>query len=197
MRQLQRPCRQAAGQPARVLSLIARYWVQVAILCNHQRSVPKGHAGQMEKMGDRLAKVEAEQAELRDKLKAARAGKPWASKVPNKDGKLADPRVSSVDACAPLFPARALEHECGCSSCRRSRNGPSSAHACKPRASKLPNKEGKLAEPRIPAWMRAAPAPLHTRPRPDAQQQLLQPQKLQAGPVAVQGGKVWGSFLPR
>ncbi len=48
---------------------------QVAILCNHQRSVPRGHEGQMEKMQGKLAALNAELAELQGDLKAARSGK--------------------------------------------------------------------------------------------------------------------------
>lgn len=33
---------------------------QVAILCNHQRSVPKGHQGQMEKLQEKLAAIQEE-----------------------------------------------------------------------------------------------------------------------------------------
>ena len=38
----------------------------VAILCNHQRSVPKGHEGQMKKLVDRLEEVRDEKEELED-----------------------------------------------------------------------------------------------------------------------------------
>ena len=37
---------------------------EVAVLCNHQRAVPKGHAGQMEKVSARIEALEAEEAAL-------------------------------------------------------------------------------------------------------------------------------------
>lgn len=45
---------------------------QVAILCNHQRSVPKGHAGQMEKLEAKTLALQQELRELQDNLKAAK-----------------------------------------------------------------------------------------------------------------------------
>lgn len=55
---------------------------EVAILCNHQRSVPKGHEGQMGKMQEKLAALEEEVQDLERELKLARAGKA------GKDGKV-------------------------------------------------------------------------------------------------------------
>ncbi|KAI7840141.1 hypothetical protein COHA_006180, partial [Chlorella ohadii] len=55
---------------------------EVAILCNHQRSVPKGHQGQMEKLQEKLAAIQEEIDELEKELKLAKAGKP------GKDGKV-------------------------------------------------------------------------------------------------------------
>ena len=40
----------------------------VAILCNHQRSVPKGHEGQMKKLNDKLEAVKDEKEELEDRI---------------------------------------------------------------------------------------------------------------------------------
>ena len=40
----------------------------VAILCNHQRSVPKGHEGQMKKLIDRLEEIRDEKEEIEDKI---------------------------------------------------------------------------------------------------------------------------------
>ena len=61
--------------------------VQVAILCNHQRSVPKGHAGAMEKLQEKMHKLNEELLELQHELKAAKQGKPY------KEKKLASPEV--------------------------------------------------------------------------------------------------------
>ena len=55
-------------------------FVQVAILCNHQRAVPKGHAGQMEKLSDRMHKLNEELLELQHELKAAQKGKAYGDK---------------------------------------------------------------------------------------------------------------------
>lgn len=49
---------------------------EVAILCNHQRAVPRGHEGQMDKIKDKLDALRAELAELQADLKRAAAGKP-------------------------------------------------------------------------------------------------------------------------
>lgn len=54
---------------------------EVAILCNHQRSIPKGHTNQMEKLQEKLAVLQHELQSLMDDLKCAKAGKA------NKDGK--------------------------------------------------------------------------------------------------------------
>ena len=53
---------------------------QVAILCNHQRAVPKGHAGQMEKLSERMHKLNEELLELQHELKAAQKGKAYGDK---------------------------------------------------------------------------------------------------------------------
>ena len=51
-----------------------RAGAQVAILCNHQRAVPKGHSGQMEKLEARLLELQAELDTLStDYLAAQRA----------------------------------------------------------------------------------------------------------------------------
>lgn len=54
---------------------------EVAILCNHQRSVPKGHTAAMEKMQEKMAALQTELSELMEDLNRARAGKP------SKDGR--------------------------------------------------------------------------------------------------------------
>jgi len=51
---------------------------EVAILCNHQRSIPKGHQGQMEKLQEKLGALEGELKALQKDLKLAKAGKPTA-----------------------------------------------------------------------------------------------------------------------
>jgi len=54
--------------------------MQVAILCNHQRAVPKGHAGQMEKLSERMHKLNEELLELQHELKASEKGKAYGDK---------------------------------------------------------------------------------------------------------------------
>lgn len=54
--------------------------MQVAILCNHQRAVPKGHAGQMEKLSERMHKLNEELLELQHELKAAQKGQGYGDK---------------------------------------------------------------------------------------------------------------------
>lgn len=54
---------------------------EVAILCNHQRSVPKGHAAAVEKQQDKLKALKAELSSLKADMKRAKAGQP------SKDGK--------------------------------------------------------------------------------------------------------------
>lgn len=48
---------------------------EVAILCNHQRSVPKGHEASMEKMREKIQKAKEELADLEKELKMALKGK--------------------------------------------------------------------------------------------------------------------------
>jgi len=47
---------------------------EVAILCNHQRSVPKGHAGSMDKLNEKLKALVEEVKGLKDDFKKAKAG---------------------------------------------------------------------------------------------------------------------------
>ena len=61
---------------------------QVAILCNHQRSVPKGHVGQMEKLQEKTLTLQTELHELQAELAAAKRGK-------------TTPGKKSADTCAP------------------------------------------------------------------------------------------------
>merc|ERR1711934_1147591 len=44
---------------------------EVAILCNHQRSVPKGHAGSMEKLDEKLKTLISEHKDAKGKVVAA------------------------------------------------------------------------------------------------------------------------------
>ncbi len=54
--------------------------MQVAILCNHQRAVTKGHAGQMERLSERMHKLNEELLELQHELKASEKGKAYGDK---------------------------------------------------------------------------------------------------------------------
>lgn len=69
----------------------------VAILCNHQRSVPKQHAASMEKMAGQVVEIEEDIAEVESYITAIKAGKRWKPKNPEPlegvDGKLRKPAV--------------------------------------------------------------------------------------------------------
>jgi DNA topoisomerase-1 len=47
---------------------------EVAVLCNHQRSVPKTHAATMEKLGDKVRAIKYQRMKLRHQLVAAEPG---------------------------------------------------------------------------------------------------------------------------
>lgn len=71
----------------------------MAILCNHQRAVPKGHAGQMEKLSERMHKLNEELLELQHELKAAQKGRGYGDK------KRRDPeRWAVISGCLGLKP---------------------------------------------------------------------------------------------
>ena len=55
---------------------------QVAILCNHQRAVPKGHTGQMQKMEAKLLEHQEQLDALQAELVAAQKGKKHEGKNP-------------------------------------------------------------------------------------------------------------------
>ncbi|WPT14190.1 DNA topoisomerase 1 alpha [Picochlorum sp. SENEW3] len=52
---------------------------EVAILCNHQRSVPKTHGAQMERMEAKMAHLQKEMKDMMKDLKLAKAGKPCSN----------------------------------------------------------------------------------------------------------------------
>ncbi len=56
--------------------------MQVAILCNHQRAVPKGHTGQMQKMEAKLLEHQEQLDVLQSELVAAEKGKKYEGKEP-------------------------------------------------------------------------------------------------------------------
>ena len=56
--------------------------VQVAILCNHQRAVPKGHTGQMQKMEAKLLEHQQQLDALEAELLAAEKGKKYEGSKP-------------------------------------------------------------------------------------------------------------------
>ena len=70
---------------------------EVAILCNHQRSVPKTHDDQMKRLVERDAALEAEVGELRAAVRAAKAGGgPTKDKVAAAQARLAR-KVATLD----------------------------------------------------------------------------------------------------
>lgn len=73
-------------------------FVQVAILCNHQRAVPKGHTDQMQRLADKLTTAQDELDELTLQLKVAKGkAKPSALKSPTKN-------LPAEDVYGPLNP---------------------------------------------------------------------------------------------
>uniref|UniRef100_A0A061REY5 DNA topoisomerase I n=1 Tax=Tetraselmis sp. GSL018 TaxID=582737 RepID=A0A061REY5_9CHLO len=64
---------------------------EVAILCNHQRSVPKTHEASMQRMAEKVEKAEEELRWLERELKAAKAGKATFTKADGKETKPGNP----------------------------------------------------------------------------------------------------------
>ncbi len=80
----------------------------MAILCNHQRAVPKGHSGQMEKLEARLLELQTELDALSADYRAAQRAK----------------NAAKAESCAPapcplppVMPGRGLRSSMGCTSC--------------------------------------------------------------------------------
>ncbi len=59
---------------------------QVAILCNHQRSLPKKHGEQMEKLRTQLDALKEEKKKLAQRYKLAKAGKPLPESSSESEG---------------------------------------------------------------------------------------------------------------
>lgn len=82
---------------------------QVAILCNHQRSVPKKHSEQMEKLKKLVEDLEFEKEKLKKRYKLAKAGKPLpASESEDEDDVNEDgtPTKKKTKKSLPTDPAR-------------------------------------------------------------------------------------------
>eukprot|EP01124_Arcella_intermedia_P022303 TRINITY_DN328_c0_g1_i4.p1 TRINITY_DN328_c0_g1~~TRINITY_DN328_c0_g1_i4.p1 ORF type:complete len:933 (+),score=218.51 TRINITY_DN328_c0_g1_i4:211-3009(+) len=73
--------------------------VQVAKLCNHQRSVPKTHQTQMEKIDDQIKDTEDEIAEVKAHIKRLNAGKEAKKRAAGEDGKEKKPFSNNVETC--------------------------------------------------------------------------------------------------
>jgi len=73
--------------------------VQVAILCNHQRSVPKTHANQMEKISKQITDVEEEIEELKDHIKRLEAGKKPKKRGQNDKGEEKKEFSTNIEVC--------------------------------------------------------------------------------------------------
>ncbi|CAL5221032.1 g3151 [Coccomyxa viridis] len=61
---------------------------EVAILCNHQRAVPKGHTGQMQKMEAKLLQQQEQLDALQAELVASQKGKKYNGKQPRAEDML-------------------------------------------------------------------------------------------------------------
>ena len=79
--------------------------MQVAILCNHQRSVPKGHGDQMQRMADKLQTAQAELDDLTLQLKISQ-GKAKAADA--KQLKSPEKKIPAEDMCASPFCTASL-----------------------------------------------------------------------------------------
>ncbi|GAQ80759.1 DNA topoisomerase I [Klebsormidium nitens] len=91
-----------------VLEKIASYQKankEVAILCNHQRSVSKAHEGQMEKLSLKLKEAEEELGFLKEDLARARKGKP-PKKRPGEDK---EKKVQQPDAVQRQIEKKELQ----------------------------------------------------------------------------------------
>ena len=65
--------------------------MQVAILCNHQRAVPKGHTDQMQRLADKLqtAQDELDDLTLQLRISQGKAKASDAKKLKSPDKKIA------------------------------------------------------------------------------------------------------------
>ena len=70
---------------------------QVAILCNHQRAVPTGHTGQMQKMEAKLLQHQEQLDALQAELVASQKGKKYEGNKPR-----------AADMCAPSLSLPAV-----------------------------------------------------------------------------------------
>ncbi len=81
----------------------------MAILCNHQRAVPKAHDTQLAKMRDNIERLEGELKELQRDLKAAKKGEA------NSKGRKEEPARWVQGLCGKTDPGR--HAVCGCKPC--------------------------------------------------------------------------------
>jgi len=72
--------------------------VQVAILCNHQRSVPKSHQTQMGKFDDQIKEANEEILELKQHIKRLKEGKEPKPRK-SEDGEEKKPFSTKIDVC--------------------------------------------------------------------------------------------------
>ena len=80
----------------------------MAILCNHQRSVPKGHAGQMEKLEAKTLTLQKELHELQQELAAVRKSKNSPGKK-SVEAYVAHPLYSPCPLCVMISMLRMKE----------------------------------------------------------------------------------------
>lgn len=66
---------------------------EVAIICNHQRSVSKSHDTQMSKLNEKIDELKAQQEELKEDLSRARKGKPPLKDAEGKTKKNLSPEM--------------------------------------------------------------------------------------------------------
>ena len=72
----------ASGEVIKPSHMSCHGCMQVAILCNHQRAVPKGHTGQMQKMEAKLLEHQEALDALQAELVASEKGRKHEGKNP-------------------------------------------------------------------------------------------------------------------
>jgi len=73
--------------------------VRVAILCNHQRSVPKAYQTQMEKIDDQILDANDEIKEIKQHISRLKAGKEPRKRKATADGEEKKPFSTNIDVC--------------------------------------------------------------------------------------------------
>ncbi|ONK79065.1 uncharacterized protein A4U43_C01F2540 [Asparagus officinalis] len=71
---------------------------EVAIICNHQRSVSKSHDAQMSRLNEKIDELKAQKEELQVDLSRARKGKPTLKQKKNLSPEVLEKKLNQVEA---------------------------------------------------------------------------------------------------